>query len=115
MVRAAHLLPRSAAELDLTAGAAPYAFLEPQIPSQRDVDFLALINSLEEEMARNRRVARRAEARDRTILIGVTTGSIYEAEESMAELQALATSAGVVVLDSVIQRRAAIDPRTVMG
>jgi GTP-binding protein HflX len=116
MVRAAHLLPMSAAELDVsTGGSTPYAFLEPQIPSQLDVDFLALINSLEEEMARNRRVARRAEARDRTILVGVTTGSMYEAEESMAELQELAASAGVVVLDSVIQRRSAIDPRTVLG
>jgi GTPase len=115
MVRAAHLLPTTAAELDSSTGSLPYAFLEPQIPSQLDVDFLALINSLEEEMARNRRVARRAEARDRTILVGVTTGSMYEAEESMAELQELATSAGVVVLDSVIQRRNAIDPRTVLG
>jgi GTP-binding protein HflX len=117
MVRAAHLLPTTAAELGAgtISTSAPYAFLEPQIPSQLDVDFLALINSLEEEMARNRRVGRRAEARDRTILVGVTTGSMYEAEESMAELQELAASAGVVVLDSVIQRRAAIDPRTVLG
>jgi GTP-binding protein HflX len=115
MVRAAHLLPTTAARLDANAGDAPYAFLEPQIPSQLDVDFLALINSLEEEMARNRRVARRAEARDRTILVGVTTGSMYEAEESMAELKELATSAGIVVLDSVIQRRSGIDPRTVLG
>jgi GTPase len=116
MVRTAHLLPTTAAALDANGGGAPpYAFLEPQIPSQLDVDFLALINSLEEEMARNRRVARRAEARDRTILVGVTTGSMYEAEESMAELHELATSAGVVVLDSVIQRRSGIDPRTVLG
>src|SRR5436305_651224 len=115
MVRAAHLLPTTVAELDSNGGTTPYAFLEPQIPSQLDVDFLALINSLEEEMARNRRVARRAEARDRTILVGVTTGSMYEAEESMEELKELATSAGVVVLDSVIQRRQAIDPRTVLG
>jgi GTP-binding protein HflX len=116
MVRAAHLLPTTAAELDTNGrAAAPYAFLEPQIPSQLDVDFLALINSLEEEMARNRRATRRAEVRDRTILVGVTTGSTFEAEESMQELQELATSAGVVVLDSVIQRRSAIDPRTVLG
>ncbi|HEX8846289.1 MAG TPA: GTPase HflX [Pyrinomonadaceae bacterium] len=115
VVRAAHLLPTTAAELDAKGETKPYAFLEPQVPSQLDVDFLALINSLEEEMARNRRTTRRAEARERTILVGVTTGSMYEAEESMAELQELAASAGVVVLDSVIQRRAAIDPRTVMG
>lgn len=114
MVRAAHLLPTTAAELD-AGETTPYAFLEPQIPSQLDIDFLSLINSLEEEMARNRRVARRAEARDRTILMGVTTGSLHDAEESMAELQELAASAGVVVLDSVIQRRNAIDPRLVLG
>ncbi|HXD29814.1 MAG TPA: GTPase HflX [Pyrinomonadaceae bacterium] len=93
----------------------PYTFLEPQIPSQLDVDFLALINSLEEEMARNRRTTRRAEVRDRAILVGVTTGSLAEAEESMAELFELATSAGVVVHDEIIQRRPAIDPRTVLG
>ncbi|HYE66104.1 MAG TPA: GTPase HflX [Pyrinomonadaceae bacterium] len=115
LVRAAHLLPTTVAELDADATAAPYAFLEPKIPSQLDVDFLALINSLEEEMARNRRAVRRAEARDRTILVGVTTASLAEAEESMAELHELATSAGVVVLDEIIQRRPAIDPRTVLG
>lgn len=115
MVRAAHLLPTTAAELDAQGTAAPYAFLEPQIPSQMEVDFLALINSLEEEMARNRRATRRAEARDRTILVNVTTGSLADAEESMAELAELATSAGVVVLDEIIQRRPAIDPRTLLG
>jgi len=115
VVRAAHLLPTTAAELDADETAAPYAFLEPKIPSQLDVDFLALINSLEEEMARNRHAARRADVRERTILVGVATGSMADAEESMAELRELATSAGVVVQDEIIQRRTQIDPRTVMG
>ena len=116
MVRAAHLLPTTAAELEADdKKAQPYAFLEPQIPSQLDVDFLALIDSLEEEMARNRRATRRADVRDRTILVGVTTGSQSDAEESMDELQELATSAGVMVQDRIIQRRTQIDPRTVLG
>ena len=115
LIRAAHLLPSTAAELNGGARHKPYAFLESKIVSQMDLDFLALINSLEEEMARNRRTTRRAEVRDRTILVGVTTGSLANAEESMAELQELATSAGVVVLDKIIQRRPAIDPRTVLG
>ncbi len=115
LVRAAHLLPTTTQELDQDNTAVPYAFLEPNIPSQLDVDFLALINSLEEEMVRNRRTARRAGVRERTILVGVTTGSLAEAEESMAELHELATSAGVVVLDQIIQRRQAIGPRTVLG
>jgi GTPase len=131
LVRAAHLLPSTAAKLNGGEGVSPstdkptgvpqtalqgsYAFLEPKIPAQMDQDFLALIDSLEEEMARNRRTARRAEARDRTILVGVTTGSIADAEESMAELSELAASAGVVVQDKIIQRRSAIDPKTVVG
>ncbi len=115
LIRAAHLLPSTAAELNGGERHKPYAFLESRIVSQMDLDFLALINSLEEEMARNRRTTRRAEVRDRTILVGVTTGSLADAEESMAELQELATSAGVVVLDKILQRRPAIDPRTVLG
>lgn len=115
LVNAAHLLPMTAVEGQAPNGAKPYAFLPPKIVSQIDVDFLSLINSLEEEMARNRRAARHDGVRDRTILVGVTTGSVAVAEESMAELSELATSAGIVVQDKVIQRRPAIDPRTVLG
>lgn len=115
LVRAAHLLPLHAGELENATTPELYAFLEPKIPSQLDLDFLSLINSLEEEMARNRRAARRAEVRDRTILVGVATGSLADAEESMAELAELAASAGVLVQDRIIQRRSAIDPRTVLG
>ena len=115
-VRAAHVLPTTSAELDDgPARGDGYAFLEAPFPSQLDVDFLELISSLEEEMARNRRAGRRAEGRDRAILVGVTTGSVVGAEESMAELRELAASAGVVVINELIQRRQAIDPRTVLG
>jgi GTP-binding protein HflX len=66
-------------------------------------------------MARNRRTTRRAEGRDRAILVGVATGSVSDAEESMAELRELAASANLMVLDHIIQRRANIDPRTLLG
>ncbi|HEY2963052.1 MAG TPA: GTPase HflX [Pyrinomonadaceae bacterium] len=115
LVRAAHLLPLHAGELESAGTPDLYSFLQPSMTSQLDLDFLALIDSLEEEMARNRRTARRAEVRDRTILVGVATGSLADAEESMAELAELAASAGVVVQDRIIQRRAEIDPRTVVG
>ncbi|HEV7743730.1 MAG TPA: GTPase HflX [Pyrinomonadaceae bacterium] len=115
LVNAAHLLPMGAVDLQNVKGPEPYAFLPPQIPSQLDVDFLELIESLEQEMARNRRVSRQDNLKDRTILVGVTTGAIADAEESMAELHELATSAGIVVQDKVIQRRQAIDARTVLG
>lgn len=120
VVRSAHILPATADAIHDTEDGtnfapAPYVLLDPQIPSQLDVDFLQLITSLEEEMTRNRRTGRRAESRDRVILVGVTTDSVTNAEESMAELRELATSADIVVLDSIIQRRANIDPRTVLG
>jgi GTP-binding protein HflX len=115
LVRAAHLLPLHSGELENGTAPQLYAFLEPKIASQLDHDFQELIDSLEEEMARNRRAARRAEVRDRTILVGVATGSLADAEESMAELAELAASAGVMVQDRIIQRRSAIDPRTVLG
>ena len=115
MVRAAHLLPLHAGDLDNATAPDVYGFLEPKLAAHLDLDFLSLINSLEDEMARNRRTARRAEVRERTILVGVATGAIADAEESMAELAELAASAGVVVQDEIIQRRQAIDPRTVLG
>jgi GTPase len=115
LVRVAHLLPSTAPELGNNGNAKQFAMLEPAIPSQLDLDFLALIDALEEEMARNRRTSRRASGADRAILVNVSTGAIADAEDSMAELRELAKSAGVVVLDEMIQRRSNIDPRTVVG
>ena len=79
-----------------------------------DVDFGDLIRSLEDEFARSRRV-RAAGARDAAVLVGVTTGPRAEALESMAELRELARTAGVTVLDSILQARRQIDPRTLVG
>src|SRR5436309_13172924 len=66
-------------------------------------------------MTRNRRISRRASGTDSAILVNVTGGSIGDAEDSMDELRELAQSAGLGVLDEIIQRRPAIDPRTVLG
>ncbi|MDQ2921592.1 MAG: GTPase HflX [Acidobacteriota bacterium] len=115
LVNAAHLLPITAVEAQSANDRRPYAFLPPKMASQLAEDFLDLINSLEDEMARNRHSSRQDVLKDRTILVGVTTGPIADAEESMAELFELASSAGIVVQDKVIQRRQAIDPKTVLG
>ena len=115
LVNAAHLLPLAVIDSHNANGQQPYSFLPPKIVSQFDVDFLSLIESLEQEMARNRRVSRQDGLKDRAILVGVSTGASADAEESMAELHELATSAGIVVHDKIIQRRPAIDPRTVLG
>jgi GTPase len=114
VVNAAHLLPLSTSNLQ-SQNSEPYAFLPPKVVSQIDVDFLSLIESLEDEMARNRHAARRDGTKDRAILVGVGTGPTSDAEESMAELQELANSAAMVVQDTVLQRRQQIDSKTVLG
>jgi GTP-binding protein HflX len=116
LVYSAHLVPSTAEKLETESQSLPYEFLEPSIPSQLDTDFIGLINSLENEMARNRGTARNRQTnRDRVILVGATTGYLSEAEESLAELEELALSADAVVLDKILQRRPKIDPKTVLG
>ena len=112
-VRAAHLLPSTPGEAE-GEETTPYAFLEAPAASQLDVDFLELINSLEDEMARTRRAGRRATVRDRAILVASRRARL-RGRESMAELRELAASAGIVVLNEIIQRRQSVDPRTVLG
>src|SRR5262249_43359324 len=52
------------------ADGASFEFLEPNVPSQLNTDFISLINSLENEMARVRQTARQRQTnRDRAILI----------------------------------------------
>lgn len=124
LVYSAHLVPANHDRLNAHGAAAngngiegghPYEFLDPEIPAHLDTDFTSLITSLEAEMSRVAQGARKSESGDGVILVGVTTGYVDEAEESMAELEELATSAGVTVLDKIIQRRPQIDPRTVLG
>ncbi|HKQ93452.1 MAG TPA: GTPase HflX [Blastocatellia bacterium] len=117
MVRAAHLLPAKASgpNGDENGDAEAFRFLDPQLPGRLDIDFIELITSLEEEMARNRGARRASDNRDRAILVGVTTGTTAEARDSMDELRELAISGGLVTLDEIIQRRSTLDPKTLVG
>ena len=115
VVRAAHIVPTSTQAVQGDGDANRFAFLKPAVPSQLNVNFLSLITALEAEMARNRSSIRRTANADAAILVNVTTGPITTAEDSIAELRELAQSAGLLVLDEIIQRRPAIDPRTVIG
>ncbi|MCL7429872.1 GTPase HflX [Streptomyces sp. YS415] len=53
---------------------------------------------------------------ERVVLVGVwTTGTVQDSENSLAELAALAETAGALVLDGVIQRRDKPDAATFIG
>ncbi|HKX28867.1 MAG TPA: GTPase HflX, partial [Blastocatellia bacterium] len=120
-VRAAHLLPISAKAHHESNGDEEqrqpeiYRFLDPSPPGQLDVNFLELIESIEGEMARNRGARKSSDTRDRAILVGVTTGPMSEARESIEELRELGISGGLVILDEIIQRRHTLDPKTLVG
>lgn len=77
-------------------------------------DFLELIQSLEEELERNRVFNQPNLKGDNAILIHVSTQPLSAIQDSVQELTELARSAGIKVLDKVIQRRPP-DARYVLG
>jgi len=87
-----------------------------EAPSLYELDFdaQAQIGALEQEMARVAPV-RAVGVAGRAILVGVHTGARAAAEASLQELQELARTADVQVLDLILQARKEIDPRTLVG
>src|SRR5229473_585960 len=91
-------------------------YRQEQAPSVPDLvfDALAQVAALEQEMARAA-PGRAVGSEGRALLIGAFTGARRAAEDSMAELRELSRTAGVEVLDVMLQGRKEIDPRTVVG
>ncbi len=108
-VHLAHLLPEN------PQGALWKDELAPSV-HELAYDARAGALALEEEFARAQ-TARRTGGRERAILVGVggRGRSRAEAEASLAELRELARTAGVQVIDAVLQQRREIDPRTLIG
>ncbi|MBF0539332.1 MAG: GTPase HflX [Nitrospirae bacterium] len=102
----AHLLPRNADKL--------YDVSQPIGMYNLELDFRSFIDSLQEEMQRQR-TSSKGEAQERAILISVSQAPRYQQEESLNELEELAASCDVMVLDKVIQRAKEINPRYLIG
>lgn len=79
-----------------------------------DMDFAEFIRSLEDEMGRAS-VRDVRDARERAILISVSTKSKAEQTDSLDELKELALTAGVIPLDTVCQRPERLNPKYLMG
>ena len=100
-------------------GEMPYREVGPVPIGQATVDVGELMTDLEAEFARRVR-AREVRAKDgRAVLVHVADrserGAAQHAEESMRELRELARTAGVEVVDEVVQLRDHIDPKFVLG
>ncbi len=107
-IEVAHLLPAGAASDLRTIGPVPLAKL--------DLDFAETIRSIEEEFARTAsRTVETAEGRTRGILVHVSSLSKIEMETRVAEIKELSETAGMTIVDVFLQRRAAPDPKYVVG
>ncbi len=79
-----------------------------------DMDFASFLSNLEKEMDRQW-MLKAGDDRERAILVSVSKAPVYEQEDSLEELNELALSCNVAVLDKVLQRAKDIDPKYLMG
>lgn len=104
----AHLLP-------VGENGEMWSFLDPVHPARQPDGFEELVRALEEEFSRQRRTAHLDREKDRAILISVTTEPRLEAQASLEELEELARTDEIIVLDTVLQRRKKLNPRYILG
>jgi len=116
-IHIAHILPSPeffSASLDDEVKGLFY-FFKPVYPWDLRENFQELIRNLEEEFERVSGAQALHEKEDRAILIFVREPGDLDWENKLAELKELARTAGVKVVGEVVQRRAQIDPRYVIG
>ncbi len=107
-VHLAHIMPKNSDQK-------PYQILPPLNPGNLDIDCLALIQALENELARVRRGHQAGSEIERALLVSVSSQTRERNEESMAELRELALSGGIDVVGSVIQQKSKTDSRLLIG
>ena len=93
----------------------PYA-PEISVPLQElDLDFEMFIGELEEEFSRSTVGAIETEGQIRAIAVHVNVGYGLDPATSLAELNELARTADVLIVDAIVQKRKAYDNKYVMG
>jgi len=107
-IYAAHILP---GENETQA----YEVMPPIDPYHPDRFCLETILALEAEMAQQLALRKSGGKGERALLISVTTSSRREALDSFHELEQLAASAGIEIVDKILQQRTKIDPRILLG
>jgi GTP-binding protein HflX len=107
-VHLAHIMPKNSDQK-------PYQILPPINPGNLDIDCLALIQALEDELARVRRGHQPSPNKEKALLVSVSSDARDRAEESMAELRELALSGAIDVVGSVMQQRSKTDSRLLIG
>jgi GTP-binding protein HflX len=107
-IHAAHLMPRQSRKK-------PYRILPPLPPGHLDIDCLALIQALEDELSRVS-IGYQADLNsERALLVSVSAASKSKSRASLAELQELALSGGIEVVGTIVQQRSRADSRLLIG
>ena len=103
-----HILPK-------TSDGDPYQILPPLLPSQLDIDCLAVIQALEAELARATKEYTADSGKERALLVGVSSNSKQNVIEPLSELKSLAKSSGIDVVSTVLQQRNRNKARFLIG
>ena len=107
-IHVAHIMPKKFRKN-------PYELLPPLNPGNLDIDCLALIQALEDELARVSSGHEAGSNTERALLVSASSETKRQAEESLAELRDLARSSGLEVVASVTQQRKKSDSRLLIG
>ena len=107
-VHVAHIMPKK-------SGQKPYQFLPPLKPGNLDIDCLARIQALEDELARVSTGYQAGGINEKALLVSATSETKNRSQDSLAELRELALSGGIAVVGSVMQQRNKIDSRLLIG
>jgi GTP-binding protein HflX len=107
-IHVAHIMPK---EFRIS----PYQLLPPLNPGNLDMDCLALIQALEDELARVSTGHEAGSNTEKVLLVSASAETRRQAKESLAELRDLARSSGLEIAGSVTQQRRKSDPRLLIG
>ena len=107
-VHIGHLVPGA------TSGQ-PWKELPAESPTAPATNFGELIARLENELGRAHKVASTDRGKDRALIVHVQLGRAKDADARIAELRELCRTAGVKVLDVLVQRRPEADPKFLVG
>ncbi len=107
-VHMSNILPES-------SGKEPYQVHLPLQPNNLDIGCLGLIQALGDELANIRALYDADTGKERALLFSVSTSPKSVARESLAELEELAISGNIEVVEIILQQRKEVDSKFLMG
>ena len=93
----------------------PFQILNPLNPGDLNIECLELIQSLEAELAQATSLHKGDAGKERALLVSVTSAYRKTAVSSMEELEDLAISSDIEVVEKIIQLRRKVNSKFLMG